>query len=269
MILLACLMLCSLYAISQQSRNLSVDEWVGLITKNAVAPGKTNASLRQSGFALYFTQAGNIRVPYIVYVPKSYNPATAQPAVVFLHGAILAKDSFQYKDPEIANEPVFSVADALHTIIIFPFARQDFKWSGQQAAFENILTIITQVERDYNIDKKKIYIGGISMGGNATYWFINHKPDLFAGFYTFSAMPRSGSDPIKFSNLTKDKPLYSLNAKDDPVFPYSEAEAAYEQHKAEAPGWHFNVVESGGHRFIYNPGGEKHIKTLLTNLLSH
>ena len=34
--------------------------------------------------------------------------------------------------------------------------------------------LITQTEEYYNVDKKRIYLGGISMGGNATYWFINH-----------------------------------------------------------------------------------------------
>ena len=238
----------------------SNEEWLSTI--------KRNAADKKPGYALYFSQAGAISVPYLVYIPKSYNLAKAIPAVVFLHGAILAKDSFQYKDPSIANEPVFSIADACNTIIIFPFARQDFKWSGQEAAFENIIAIMKQVEQDYNVDKKRVYLGGISMGGNATFWFINNRPEMFAGFYTFSAMPRSTTAPIKFSNITKEKPLFSVNAKDDPVFPYTDVKATYELHKKEAPGWHFESVETGGHRFIYANGGSNYVKTIINNLLA-
>ncbi len=258
----------ALIAIGQPG--ISDKEWLKTITANAInkAPNRTSFLKAPSGPALYFTKAGDIDVPYLVYVPIGYDPARSQPAAVFLHGAILARDSFQYKSAEIAVEPIFSIADTFNTIVIFPFARQDFKWAGGQIqAFENIIAIIKQVEQDYNIDKKKIYIGGISMGGNATFWFINNKPEMFAGFYTFSAMPGSGGNTMKYANITTQKPLYSINAKDDPVFPYIDVEAAHQQHKDEAPGWHFSTVETGGHRFIYSKGGDKYVKSLLSNLL--
>lgn len=249
---------------------ISNKEWLKTITANAIskAGDRTSFLKAPSGPALYFTKAGDINVPYLVYVPRDYDPTHSQPAVVFLHGAILARDSFQYKSPEIAIEPIFSIADTFNTIVIFPFARQDFKWAGGQSqAYENIITIIQQVEQYYNIDKKKIYIGGISMGGNATFWFINNKPEMFAGFYTFSAMPGSGSSTMKYTNITAQKPLYSINAKDDPVFPYTDVEAAHQHHRDEAPGWSFTTVETGGHRFIYSKGGEKYVKSLIGNLL--
>ncbi len=257
------------FAVSAQLLTGQVDDtWINTITHNAVAkhaPGAFPAA--SPGCALYFTQAGNIRVPYLVYVPASYNPKHAMPAVVFLHGAILTKDSFQYKNPAIAYEPVFSVADTLNTIVIFPFARADFKWSGQSGAYENIITIINQVETNYNVDPRKIYLGGISMGGIATFWFINHKPAVFAGFYTFSALPRVDDGEVIFSNLVQSKPLYSVNAKDDPVFKYTDMETVYEQHKNEAPGWHFTTIEKGGHRFIYGKDGRNHIRSVLGGLL--
>ena len=265
--LIACFSLLSICSEAQNKISaLSNDEWLKMITHNAVSKTTNDHSFLKAprGFALYFSTAGSINVPYLVYVPKSYNPAKPLPAVVFLHGAILARDSFQYKSAEIADEPVFSAADMLNTIIIFPFARQDFKWSGQEAAYENIISIIRQVEEHYNINKNKIFIGGISMGGNATFWFINNRPDVFAGFYTFSAMP---ANTTKFSSLTKGKPLYSMNAMDDPVFPYTEIAATYQKYKNEAPGWHFATIENGGHRFIYAKDGAKYIRSMLGNLL--
>src|SRR4051812_40285368 len=83
--------------------------WLKMITANAVS-GKDRA---HPGYALYFSQVGDLKVPYLVYVPQSYDPAKATPVVVFLHGAILARDSFHYKDPAIADEPIFSIGDTL------------------------------------------------------------------------------------------------------------------------------------------------------------
>ena len=252
-----------------QSYTVTSDDWLRTIAGNAVKkPSPASFPAANPGYALYFSQAGQIKVPYLVRVPKNYDPARPASVVVFLHGAILAKDSFQYKDPAIANEPIFSVADTLNTIVVFPFARSDFKWSGQSGAFMNIMSVISKMESDYNVDHTKIYIGGISMGGIATFWFINHKPELFAGFYTFSAAPHGPDDAIKYINITNSKPLFSLNAKDDPVFSYTDMEAAYKEHKGEAPGWHFSTVETGGHRFIYGKDGDKYVQSVIGSLLS-
>ena len=256
------------FAATGQSKVIGMksEDWLKMITANAI--NKPGQSIHP-GYALYFSSVGEIKVPYLVYVPASYNPARATSVVVFLHGAILARDNyFHDTDPAIADEPIFSIGDTYNTIVVFPFSKSGFAWPGQTAACENIITILGQVEQHYNIDRKRIYIGGISMGGIATFWFISNKADVFAGFYTFSALPgRSGS--VDFTHLTKERPLYSMNAKDDQTFSFDEVQAIYEQHKKEAPDWHFNSVETGGHRFIYNPGGTSYVKSLLGNLLKH
>jgi len=257
------LILLSCMATAQQ------EAWLKTITGNAIeSSGKLYTYLNASpGYALYFSYADNIREPYLVYVPKSYNRAHPTSLVVFLHGAILARDSFQYKDPAIADEPIFSIGDTFNTIVLFPFARADLKWAGNSPVYRTIIMMIHQAIERYNIDKKRIFIGGISMGGIATYWYVNHHPEIFAGFYTFSAMPKLGDEAIKFENITKGKPLYSMNAKDDPGFSYTEVHTIYEQHKDEAKGWHFETVEKGGHRFIYNSDGRQYVKSLLGMLL--
>lgn len=241
------------------------DKWLRTISGNAIKTAQGSYQKAPAGYALYFTQAGNIRAPYLVYIPKGYNAAKPTPMVVFLHGAILARDSFQYKDPAIAEEPIFSIADVFNTIVVFPFARSDFRWSGKSPAYEHVVSVIGLVEQHYNVDKGKVYIGGISMGGIATFWFINHTPDIFAGFYTFSAIPQL-NEPIKFGNITKQRPLYSMNTKDDHTFSFGEVKALYEEHKTK--GWHFIPVETGGHRFIYGANGRQYVKELLGNLLS-
>ncbi len=251
---------------------LSSDQWLAVINAgNLNTPHSyhdyKNGGRISHGFALYFVRAGAIDVPYLVYIPASYSPLNPMPVVVFLHGAILAKDSFQYKDPSIANEPVFSIAEPLNTIVVFPFARADYKWAGTSGSYRTVLDIVNRVKETYNTSS--VYIGGISMGGIATFWFVNNHPETFAGFYTFSAAPHSNDGEIKYSNITKSKPLYSLNAKDDPVFSCTDMEAAYQQHKSEAAGWHFSTVETGGHRFIYGKGGDKYVKSAIGSLLKN
>jgi poly(3-hydroxybutyrate) depolymerase len=257
------------FAHAQYNEVYTPESWMQTITRNAIKPGAPNGSFAAApyGFALYFSKAGDLSVPYIVYVPKGYDPSRPAPMVVFLHGAILAREQFQYKETSIAKEPVFSISDTFHCLVVFPFAKNDFAWGRNEPANENIMTIIQQVENTYNVDHKRIYIGGISMGGNATFWFITNKANSFAGFYTFSALPGRGGGDVNFKNITRDKPLYSMNAKDDQTFSFNEAKQIYNQHKSETPGWHFNEVASGGHRFIYGTRGTEYVKSLVGQLL--
>lgn len=258
-ILFPVLLLLSMFATAQ---TMDHDQWVKTITANAISSGTQSV---HPGFALYYSQVGDVKAPYLVYIPRSFDPSKNPPVVVFLHGAILARDSFHHIDPAIADEPVFAVADTLHAVIVFPFCKRDFTWPAQQAVCEHVANIVGQVKKRYGITDSKAYIGGISMGGNATFWFINNKPGVFAGFYTFSAYPHGMT--VNYNNITKDKPLISMNAKDDSVFPYDDALALYEQHKAAAPGWQFRSTDRGGHRFIYGPSGYRYILFALQQII--
>lgn len=117
-----------------QGQGLNVDypraEWIHLITENALTEAGNARQFKQprAGFALYHSVAGMISQPFLVYIPERYDALKPSRLVVFLHGAILARDSFMWSDPSIAREPVFSIADSLNCIVLFPFGRNDFKW---------------------------------------------------------------------------------------------------------------------------------------------
>lgn len=251
---------------------VSQSSWLSTITQNAItslAPENSLFNPAPPGPALYFCNSCIFKVPYIVFVPHNYNPATPVPVVVFLHGAILARDSFQYAIPSIAQEPIFSIAEKYHVLVVFPFARQGFTWPTQASANDAVLTIIGQVRKDYHVNEKRIFLGGISMGGIATFWFIKHRPGMFAGFYTISA--RIGDNILKQDlEALKTKPLYSLNAEDDPVFSFQEASATFDKYREEFPLWHFSHVPTGGHRFIYDGAtGRQQLEQLVGKLLQN
>ena len=250
------------------AEQLKRDEWRREIIGNRIdKPGKRNKFLQAPGGpALYYTMVGNMKVPFIVYVPKSYNPAKPTSLVVYLHNDPLIRETFQPLNPIVEEQPIFSIVDTFNTIVLFPFAKQDFVWVSDINVFNNIFAQIKLTEEYYNINKNRVYIGGQGQGGIATYWFIMHAPDIFAGFYTFSAVFKEPV-PINLSNITKEKPLYTLNTKDDKIMDYIRVQQIYEQNKTIAPGWHFEIIDTGGHRFIFNKNGTRYVKSLIGELL--
>lgn len=246
------------------------EDWLAKINANKIKPnreGKFNNS--NPGFALYFTKVDTLEVPYLVYIPQSYQPSKPFQAVVFLQGGVANRDSFEFQNPElIIPEPIFSIGDKFRVIIIYPFGKKDFGWVHQKAAFENVLMIVNKVESTYHIDSNRIFLGGMSNGGTATFWFASQKPNIFRGFYAFSAMPKIEIGNINFQNISQGKPFYSLNAKDDEVYSFETVKKIYEQNKTIATDWHFDSVPNGDHQFIYQPNGKEILNTFFKKLLS-
>lgn len=214
-----------------------------------------------SGFALYFTETEGLEVPYVVFVPKKYQSSKPVKVIFFLHGGVNSVNEFYYQNPDVEKEPIFSVGDHFNAIVVYPFAKKDFGWMNQQKAFENIFTILNDVEKKYNVDKNKIYLGGMSNGGTATFWFASQKETPFKAFYAFAPNPVLNIGAIPFENITKDHPLYTINAKDDYVFGYNDVLKIYNDNKSKAKGWKFQTIETGSHEFIYKPEISKELLT--------
>lgn len=248
--------------LSAQTRTPEQQQWVAMLQGNALA-GRGAA---KPGFALYYATSGEVKQPYLVYVPKRCDGRKKTPLVVFLHGAVLALDSFQYFRPELAREPVFAAAEKSGVLALFPLARQDFKWSGNSKVCNNILSMISATEAIYNVDDSRVYLGGQSMGGNASYWFMVNHPEMFAGFYAFSSLPSvTDLDAMKANHFMK--PLITVNAADDGNFSDSEMQGKFNRYKHSLTSWKCWQVTSGGHRFLYHEGGDKQASEVIEALL--
>ncbi len=51
--------------------------------------------------------------------------------------------------------------------------------------------VLAEIQADYRVDAKRIYVTGLSMGGEATYRFAVHHPETFAAIAPLSAYRRS------------------------------------------------------------------------------
>lgn len=152
--------------------------------------------------------------------------------------------------------------------MLYPFGRKSFGWLKQRAALKNVRTMIRQVQARYHVDARRVYLGGMSNGGTATYWYACESPAGFAGFFALSALPISAFGPLHFERLRTGAPLHSLHAEDDEVVVYKDVRAIYEQQRAQARQWHFASWPTRGHGFLYGPDGNEALRKLLTQLFA-
>lgn len=198
---------------------------------------------------------------YQVYVPASYASSTERlPAILFLHGA-----GERGADGLIQTE--VGLASAIRrgpsrypAIVIMPQVPADSLWIGQPA--DAAMAALDQTMREFRVDPDRVYLTGLSMGGNGT-WNLAYKyPERFAaiapicGFVT--AFPRlPGSRPIipadsgeAFAALARRLgrvPTWIFHGEVDPVVPVAESRRAADALKAAGGDVRYTEFLGGGH----------------------
>ena len=77
-----------------------------------------------------------------------------------------------------------------------------------------VLDLIEALCKDYRIDKDRIYLTGLSMGGYGTWDLISRRPELFA-----AAIPVcGGGDPAQAEKLAR-LPIWAFHGDADPLVP--------------------------------------------------
>ena len=181
----------------------------------------------------YYDAANAVNIPYELYVPSNYDPSKKYPIVFALHGSgqrtqsvdmllkryqmatIWAKDSEAGKNQCIVLAPQCKVDDAntenwttLHAFRagIYPNPYDTTKY------LEGAYNLLLKVMDEYSVDRSRVYMTGLSAGGNATYTLAIEHPDVFAAI----APDACGADPLKVSAL-EGIPMWIFQAADDPT----------------------------------------------------
>lgn len=114
--------------------------------------------------------------PFVSYEPSERYGAL--PLIVQLHGAGERGDGKE--SLSLVDFHGFSkvIADKeLPCVFAMPQCPSDSFWA---AKVESIIAFIHQLTEKYDIDTRKIYLTGLSMGGFGTWYTAMERPDLFA-----------------------------------------------------------------------------------------
>lgn len=176
-------------------------------------------------------------MPYRLFVPEGYDGSKSYPLVVFLHGGGERGDDNQKtltanqgatvwaKPQEQARRPAFVLVPQGRDTWDGGFGRTrnaDNKIDLQRAFVpsDDLSTaqkLLQQVLADYpGIDRKRLYLTGVSQGGLGTWAWNILEPQLFAAMVSVAG----GGDPSQVGVL-KDKPMWAFHAAADPVVPAS------------------------------------------------
>ncbi len=153
------------------------------------------------------------QIPYLLYQPKSYftNQREELPLVVFLHGR-----------GERGNDLAILKRQALPKMIAdenaeFPFIMiaPQLPESEEEWYTKDLMALIEEIESEYSVDEDRIYLTGISLGGNGAWKVATDFPDKFAAI-----LPISGwGDASRICRLRNANVWAFHGAKDTLILP--------------------------------------------------
>ena len=198
----------------------------------------------------------NTRIfPFVSYEPTEKNGSL--PLIVQLHGAGERGDG--QESLSLVDFHGFSkvIADKeFPCLFVMPQCPADTFWAAQ---VESIIAFINQLIEEYDVDAKKIYLTGLSMGGFGTWYTAMARPDLFAAI-----APVCGGGMAWNASVLK-MPVWAFHGACDTVVSPSQSDEMVAALKAAGADVRYSRVDGVGHNVwdcAYN-------EELIDWLLSH
>lgn len=182
-------------------------------------------------------------LPYRILFPLDFNPAKKYPLILVLHGAGERgknnEDQLKYGTRLFLND---SIRDKYPAIVIYPQCPAEGYWSNVKIETDSAtkkrifefqydapptpaMTILMAMvdnflEKPY-VDKHRVYVGGLSMGGMGTFEIIGRKPNVFAAAFAICG----GDNTLNAKKFAKKVPIWIFHGERDSVVPYTHSEA--------------------------------------------
>lgn len=148
---------------------------------------------------------------YAVYVPADYTPKKAWPLIMFLHGAGERGDDGIIQTQVGIGPAIQAHPDRFPCIVVMPQCPKTGWWDVAEA---DIDLALSQTRASYNVDPKRIYLTGLSMGGFGTWGYGARRLDVYAAL-----MPVCGRGNAADAPALAKKPIWAFHGAKDSVVP--------------------------------------------------
>ena len=151
---------------------------------------------------------------YLEYLPKEYGKGEKMPLVIFLHGAGERGDDLELvarhgwlKHVRNGQEYPF--------VILAPQCPQNDYWG---CYIESLNAFLDTALKEYDVDPKRVYLTGLSMGGTGTWLWSLANPERFA-----AVLPVCGSGVCWYAGKLVNKPVWAMHGDADTTVDWGES----------------------------------------------
>jgi hypothetical protein len=203
--------------------------------------------------------------PYAVFIPEEVPSPT--PLAVFLHGlqqnhlgAVFVGDAYLGTGRALSEDPFtlfpmfsqdgFDFPPA--TVQVQPLARGE-GLGYQGIAHHDVLEVLADAQRRFEVDPDRVTLQGASMGGIGTYRMGALEPDRWSAIVPLIGFQRTDLLPLSANLL--NVPVRQINGAVDPLIPEPPATASAARLDELGYDYRYWLIEGRGHEaggFIYD-----------------
>jgi predicted peptidase len=189
-------------------RSLALAGSLALLSSVLFADARADENSKTGFLTRVHKDAGGKEAKYVLFVPHDYKGDKEYPIILFLHGA--GERAGGKKQPvEVGIGPAIKKREKdFPFLVVIPQAEKT--WQAKSADAELALAMLAEVQKDYKVDTKRIYLSGLSMGGMGTWSLAIAHPEKWAAI-----VPVCGRGDVKQAAKIKDIPCWCFHGDAD------------------------------------------------------
>ncbi len=222
----------------------------------------TNAQSKSAtGFLDRTIEFQGLTLRYQVYVPSNYSDQQPWPVILFLHGAgERGADGLSQTQVGLPSA-IRQKPSRYPAIVVMPQAPTDSIWTGVPA--QAAMAALERTMKEYRIDPDRVYLTGLSMGGNGTWYLANRYASKFAAIAPIcgwimwdnpwtsrfeTVLPRTTLEPSKtYAASVRDLPVWIFHGEEDPAVPVMYSRNAFAALQAAGVNVKYTELPGIGH----------------------
>ncbi len=142
--------------------------------------GGATVSAQDTGFLNRTVRVEGAQYRYQVYVPREFKPSVAWPAILALHGGGQFGDDGVLQTDVGLGHAIRLNPDRFPAVVVFPQIPQGPTPGFQALGGRIALAALDHAVKEFNVDPARIYLTGLSAGGNGSWYLAFHHPERFA-----------------------------------------------------------------------------------------
>lgn len=188
-----------------------------------------------------YKDADGKEAKYAVFIPHDYKGDKPYPLIVLLHGGGESGTDGKLPIRAYLGPAIKKQQETFPFIVVWPQSQKG-TWKADSEDGKRALAILTQVQKDFDVDPKRLIVAGGSMGGSGTWSFALHHPDKWAAI-----VPICGIGDPKQADKIKRIPCWCFHGALDKSVNVEHSRKMIEALKAAGGSPKYTEYPDGGH----------------------
>jgi predicted peptidase len=181
----------------------------------------------------------SVSLNYLLYLPQGYESREDWPLILFLHGRGERGDDLNLV--KLHGLPrLIEAGEHYPFVIVAPQCPASGLWWLDQ--IETLNALLDDVIARYDVDPKRVYLTGLSMGGGGTWFLAGRYPERFAAI-----APICGSSLRPLADQLVKTPAWVFHGDSDAIVPLAQSQQMVHALEELGGNVRFTVYPDVGH----------------------